>query len=252
MVDAALRRAGIIRVDDLDDLFAAAAITARFLRRSKTGRIAIVTNGGGAGVLAVDQLLDDGCVMANLSDETLARLDAAMPQSWSKANPVDIIGDAPPARYRAALEAVAADPGVDAVLVMNCPTALASPQAAAEVVAASVKDGLLNGKPVLACWLGAFAAEPARVLLRQAGVASFETPAEAARAVAMLTRWSAVRRALVRVPATDGNAHFDRAAVEAIIGKAAAEQRSMLTEPEAKAVIGAYGIAVPEIITRAD
>ena len=248
VVDAALRRAGIIRVDDLDDLFTAAAITARF-PPLETGRIAIVTNGGGAGVLAVDKLLDDGCVMADLSAETLARLDKSMPISWSHANPVDIIGDAPPERYRAALEAVAADPGVDAILVMNCPTALASPQAAAEVVAASVSNGLIDGKPVLACWLGAYAAEPARAILRKAGVASFETPAEAANAVAMLTRWSAVRRAMVRVPESDGDVRFDRAAVEAIIAKAAGESRSMLTEPEAKAVIAAYGIAVPEIIT---
>ncbi|MDR3475467.1 MAG: bifunctional acetate--CoA ligase family protein/GNAT family N-acetyltransferase [Devosia sp.] len=247
VVDAALRRAGVIRVDDLEDLFTAAEITARFPPLER-GRVAIVTNGGGAGVLAVDQLLDNGCELAALDPATLEKLDAVMPANWSKANPVDIIGDAPPQRYRAALELVAADPGVDAVLLMNCPTALASPQGAAEAVVGAVENGLVNGKPVLACWLGAFAAEPARSVLRKAGVASFGTPAEAAEAVAMLTRWSAVRRAMVRVPESEPGDAFDRPRVESIIAQAVAEQRNMLTEPEAKALLAAYGISVPEVV----
>jgi acetyltransferase len=247
VVDAALRRAGVIRGGDLEDLFTAAEITARFPPLER-GRVAIVTNGGGAGVLAVDQLLDNGCELAALDPATLEKLNALMPANWSRANPVDIIGDAPPERYRQALELVAADPSVDAVLMMNCPTALASPQGAAETVAGAVDKGLVNGKPVLACWLGAFAAEPARSVLRQAGVASFATPAEAAKAVAMLTRWSAVRRAMVRVPESQADESYDRGRVEAIIGLAVAEKRTMLTEPEAKALLGAYGIPVPEVI----
>ena len=130
VVDAALRRAGIIRVNDLEDLFSAAEITARF-KPVERGRVAIVTNGGGAGVLAIDHLIDQGCELADLSPQTLAALDAVLPAHWSHANPVDIIGDAPPERYLAALRLVADDPGVDVVLVMNCPTALASPIAAA-------------------------------------------------------------------------------------------------------------------------
>ena len=192
VIDAALRRAGVIRVADLDDLFNAAEVTARF-QPLERGRIAIVTNGGGAGVLAIDQLLDQGCELATLTPATMAALDAALPATWSRSNPVDIIGDAPPARYRAAVEAVAADPGVDALLVMNCPTALASPVDAAAAVASLVSNGLVNGKPILASWLGKQAAEPARDVLRRAGVASFDSPAPAAEAVALLTRWSSLR-----------------------------------------------------------
>jgi len=247
VVDAALRRAGVIRVDDLDDLFTAAEVTARF-KPLDTGRVAIVTNGGGAGVLAVDQLLDNGCALATLQPETIARLDAALPANWSKANPVDIIGDAPPHRYGEALAIVAADPGVDAVLMMNCPTALAEPLGAAQVVADAVENGMIAGKPVLACWLGAYAAEPARAALRHAGIASFATPAEAARAVAMLTRWSAVRRAMFRVPESATDLSFDQKKVEAIIARAIGEGRSMLTEPEAKSLLSAYGIPAPEVI----
>ena len=250
VVDAALRRAGIIRVDDLEDLFNAAEITARF-RPLSSGRVAVVTNGGGAGVLAVDRLLDEGVTLATLADATLAQMDAVLPPTWSRANPVDIIGDAPPERYRAALEAVVADPGVDAILVMNCPTALASPKGAAQAVAAMVEKGMLNGKPVLACWLGKHAAEGARSVLQKAGVASFDTPVQAAEAVALLTRWSVLQRTLERVPESHGEVAVDRDRVQAILAAAAAEGRSMLTEDEAKAVIAAYGIPVPETIIAA-
>ena len=247
VIDAALRRAGVIRVADLDDLFNAAEVTARF-QPLERGRIAIVTNGGGAGVLAIDQLLDQGCELATLTPATMAALDAALPATWSRSNPVDIIGDAPPARYRAAVEAVAADTGVDALLVMNCPTALASPVDAAAAVASLVSNGLVNGKPILASWLGKQAAEPARDVLRKAGVASFDSPAPAAEAVALLTRWSSLRKSLERVPATRGPQSVDYQKVQDILEAAAAEGRALLTEPEAKAVIGAYGIPVPEII----
>jgi acetyltransferase len=250
VVDAALRRAGVIRVNDLEDLFNAAAITAHF-RPLRSARVAIVTNGGGAGVLAVDQLLDEGCTLATLGEGTLATLDAALPPTWSRANPVDIIGDAPPARYGAALEAVADDPGVDAILVMNCPTALASPVAAAETVGALVENGLLRGKPVLACWLGKHAAEPARSVLQQAGVASFDTPAQAAEAVALLTRWSVLQRTLERVPASHGEVAVDRGRVADILAAAAAAGRTLLTEDEAKSVLAAYGIPVPETVVAA-
>jgi acetyltransferase len=247
VVEAALGRAGIIRVTDLEDLFNAAAITARF-RPMASGRVAIVTNGGGAGVLAVDELIDQGCQLATLGPETLAALDGVLPATWSHANPVDIIGDAPPDRYRAAIETVAADPGVDAVLAMNCPTALALPQDAASAVAAMAPGGFVAGKPLLACWLGRQAAGPARRLLEGAGIASFETPHRAAEAVSLLTRWARLRRSLERVPDREGQVEVDRQAVERILAAAAAEGRRVLTEPESKAVVAAYGIPVPRIV----
>jgi acetyltransferase len=250
VVDAALRRAGIIRVDDLSDLFNAAEITARY-RPLARGHVAIVTNGGGAGVLAVDHLLERGCTLATLAPETITGLDAVLPPTWSRANPIDIIGDAPPERYEAAVEAAARDPNVDAVLVMNCPTALASPADAADALARRIDKGMLHGKPVLACWLGKFAAEPARSRLQEAGIASFDTPTQAAEAVALLTRWSVLQRSLERVPPSHGDQPVDRDSVREILARAAAEDRTLLTEPEAKAVIAAYGIEVPQTITAA-
>jgi acetyltransferase len=244
VVDAALRRAGILRVDGLAELFDAVEIVARFPPLNRV-RVGIVTNGGGAGVLAVDQLMDIGGELATLSDETLAALDRGLPPTWSHANPVDIIG--------AALKAVAADTNVDAVLVLNCPTALASPLDAASGVAAVVdkvgSGGRIEGKPVLACWLGEHTAEPARKVLRDAGVATFETPAEAASAIGYLDGWSKAQAALSQVPASgsaDIEGRIDE--VRAIFRGAAAEGRSILTEPEAKSVLAAYDVTVPQII----
>ena len=189
VVDAALRRAGILRVEGLAELFDAAETMARFAPLPRT-RVGIVTNGGGAGVLAVDQLVDCEGELAELSEDTIARLNKVLPDTWSHANPVDIIGDAPAERYRAAVEAVAEDPGTDALLVLNCPTGLASPVEAATAVADLADGGRVNGKPVLTCWLGEHTARAGRRILQDAGVASFETPADASTAVAYLGDWA--------------------------------------------------------------
>lgn len=164
VVDAALSRAGILRVNGLAELFDSVEIIARFapLQRARVG---IVTNGGGAGVLAVDQLVDCGGELAELCDATVARLNAVLPSTWSHGNPVDIIGDAPPERYAAALKAVAADPDTDALMVLNCPTGLASATDAAAAVAAMAQAGRIDGKPVLACWLGEHTARRGRHIL---------------------------------------------------------------------------------------
>jgi acetyltransferase len=248
VVDAALSRAGILRVEGLAELFASAEIMSRFppLERARVG---VVTNGGGAGVLAVDELAGTTASLAELSQATIERLDAGLPPTWSRANPVDIIGDAPAARYRSAVEIVAADPGVDTVMVFNCPTGLASPADSATAVAALASDGRIGGKPVLTCWLGEHTARTARRVLQNAGLASFETPADAVRAISYLANWSRAQKALARVPSNRSeDVAADRKIVQDIFRAAAAEGRQMLTEPEAKAVVAAYGIAVPETV----
>ncbi|HEY9347450.1 MAG TPA: GNAT family N-acetyltransferase, partial [Inquilinus sp.] len=137
--DAAFRRAGMLRVYDLAELFDAVETLASRLHVDGD-RLAIVTNGGGTGVLATEALGDAGGTMATLSAETMARLDAALPLTWSRGNPVDIIGDATGERYARALDAVLADPGKDAAPVMNCPTAVADPIDAAQAVVRSVEE----------------------------------------------------------------------------------------------------------------
>ncbi len=247
VVEAALQRAGILRVNGLAELFDAVEITSRFVPLQRA-RVGIITNGGGAGVLAVDQLIDCKGELAELSTATIEKLNASLPRTWSHANPVDIIGDASPERYRTAVEAVAADAGTDVVLVLNCPTALASPVEAAKAVAALTIGGEVNGKPVLTCWLGERTARDGRRILHEAGVASFETPSDAALAVSYLSDWSRAQKALTRVPSSQSEeVAGDSESVRAIFRQVAREGRSLLTEPEAKAAIAAYGIAVPEM-----
>lgn len=247
VVDAALRRAGILRVNELSELFDATETIARFAPLERA-RVGIVTNGGGAGVLAVDRLMDFGAELAALSADTLAALDRTLPANWSRANPVDIIGDAAAERYSAAVATVAADPSVDVILVMNCPTGIASSSDAAGAVASLAKEGTIAGKPVLSCWLGEATAREGRRLLQSSGIPSYDTPAAAAEAIAYLTNWSQAQKALQRVPAAATGVSVDRAAALSIFRQAASENRRMLSEPEAKAVASAYGIPVPETI----
>ncbi|MDX0695689.1 GNAT family N-acetyltransferase [Sinorhizobium medicae] len=245
VVDAALRRAGILRIEGLGELFDATETIARFppLERS---RVAIVTNGGGAGVLAVDRLIDFGCALADLSPQTVGTLDRVLPANWSRANPVDIIGDAPPYRYMTAVETIARDVGVDILIVMNCPTGLASPVDAAHAIASLAQSGTISCKPVLTCWLGGRTAREGRTVLQQAGLASYDTPSDVAMAASYLAKWSKAQQTLVRVPVARDEVHCNRDLARSVLQRVAAEGRRMLNEPEAKAVLAAYGIPVPQ------
>jgi acetyltransferase len=250
--DAALRRAGVLRVEGLSEMLAAAETVARF-RPVDRAQVAVVTNAGGAGVLAVDRLMQGSAGLAVLAPETLEVLDGLLPPGWSGANPVDLLGDADAERYVAALEAVAADLAVDVLMALHCPSAMASPTEIARALARRLDRGTLRRKPVLACWMGGPAAREGAEILREAGIAAYETPASAAAAASHLIGWGRAQAALLHVP--------DRAVEEAlraapagapqevrrIFARAAAEGRSRLTEPEAKAAIAAYGIAVPDI-----
>jgi len=252
--EAAFRRAGLLRVRELDDLFSAAEILAR--RPQLLGdRLAILTNGGGAGVLAADRLGDADGRLASLSDATRAALDRILPPTWSHGNPVDIIGDADPARYAGAVDALMQDDTADAVLVMNCPTALASSTAVAEEVLAVIERRTSNGracKPMITNWLGDGASQPARRLFATQGIASFATPAEAIDGFMQLVRYTRAQEELMRTPpslAADLGLESDKAA--AIIAAALHSGRTVLSEVEAKGLLAVYGIpVVPTEIAR--
>jgi acetyltransferase len=237
VVDAALRRAGVLRVGGLDQLFDAAEVMGR-LRPLPRGRLAIVTNSGAAGVLALDGLLDLGGEVAALGTAGGA----------ARENPIDLDAEADPERYRAAMEAAMADPGADAVLVMNCATGLADPRGIARAVAASAGGGSWSGKPLLACWLGGAAAREARRELREAGIATYDTPAAAAGAVAHLTEWGRAQAALLRVP-DRGDAALclpagARERVGEVLRTAVAQGRETLGPAESLDLLAAYGIPV--------
>ena len=241
--DTAFRRAGMLRVKDLRELFdAVATLTAGLM---VTGdRLAIMTNGGGAGVLATDALDELGGHLAELSPATMTALNAALPAIWSHANPVDIIGDAPADRYGRAFEPLLAEPGADAILVMSCPTAMTDSAAAARTIVAALADHP-HAPPVFTCWLGGPAAGPARRIFGEAGIPSHETPDEAVRAFMHLVDHRR-NRTLLMETVTAGPATPDKAKARIIIDQALAAGRLDLSEPEAKAVLAAYGVPVLE------
>jgi acetyltransferase len=249
--DAALRRAGVLRVEGLEDLFDAAEALGR-LRPVASDRLAVLTNGGGAGVLAADAVAASQGRLADLSAETMAALDAALPPTWSRGNPVDIIGDADAARYGAALEVLLADPDADAVLVMNCPTGLASSAEAAEAVIRVEAAEDVRGraaKPILAAWLGGATAAPAAASLERAGIPTYRSPAAAVRGFIVLAEHQKAQTALLRTPpALAEDAPPDTDAARSVIARALAQGRPLLSEPEAKAVLAAYDI--PTVPTR--
>lgn len=241
---AAFERAGLLRVRALEELFDAAEILSRGPRLTGE-RLMIVTNGGGAGVLAADRLADWHGTLADLSGTTRAALDEVLPTTWSHANPVDIIGDATPERYAKALDVVLNDDTADAVLVMNCPTALSeSVEAGAATLDAIARHRKAIGeKPVLTVWLGDIAADPARKAFRAAGIPSFETPDDAISAFMQLARHARAQRQLTRTPPSlPTDLAFDAPAASAIIAGALRDGRSALTEAEAKDLLATYGI----------
>jgi acetyltransferase len=247
--DAAFRRAGLLRVETMEELFDAAG-TLSLTHRQEGGNLAIVTNGGGAGVLASDALAAAGGTLATLSPATIARLDQVLPPTWSRGNPVDIIGDAPGARYAAALKALLDDEGVDAILVLNCPTALTPPEEAAQAVIDTIAAaGSINGtRPcnIFTAWLGEQAARPARRLFEAAGIPTYEAPDRAVTGFLHRVRYGSNQVLLMQTPPArpDPFTPDSKSAATAIVGALAAG-RAWLDVEETQAVLTAYGIPLP-------
>lgn len=246
--DAAIRRAGMLRVDTLLELFTAAETLARLAgaptgaTQGETPPLTLVTNGGGAGVLAADAAASAGLALAPLSDETRAALDAALPAHWSRANPVDLIGDAPVGRYEAAFRALLADKTSGLLLFMHAPTAIVPSAAIADALVPLLKP---VASRVLGCWLGDRAVAAARVRFQEAGIACYDTPEQAVQAAAMLATYRANQAQLMEAPpASARDAALDLPAVRRIVDAVLAEGRDLLTEPEAKALLAACGIPV--------
>ncbi len=238
--DAAIRRAGMLRVDTLEDLFMVAETLARF-RDNRGEQLAILTNGGGAGVMAADAAAQAGIGLCELGAATLERLDKQLPANWSHGNPVDIIGDAPVERYVQALQALNDDPAAGAVLFIHAPTAIVP---SADIARALVP--LVQTPPrMMGCWLGDAAVADARRIFRDAGIPTYFTPEEAVRAFAMGVSYRHNQALLMEAPpATPASAPADIAGARAMVQRVLAAGRELLTEPEAKAVLTAFGIPV--------
>jgi len=244
VIDAAIRRAGMLRVDTLQHLFLAAETLARF-RRNTAERLLVLTNGGGAGVMAADSAAHMGVALAPLADATRARLDAVLPANWSHGNPVDIIGDAPVQRYLDTWDALQGDPAADAVLFVHAPTAIVPSADIARALVPRVRPAPGQPPRLLGCWLGGPAVADAQRQFHEAGIACYPTPEEAVRAFSMLVAYRRNQAQLLETPAAlAGPVEPDRDAARALVRAALAAGRTALSEPEAKALLAAYGIPV--------
>jgi acetyltransferase len=238
--DAALRRAGMLRVHTTEELFDAVAILAQ-PRRPPGPRLAILTNGGGPGVMATDALIEGGGQLAGLSAATLGTLSAGLPATWSHSNPVDIIGDAPVERYRHALQRLLDAPEADAVLLIHAPTAIVP---SADIARALLPLLHAATRPVLCCWMGGASVAQARGLCADAGMPVFDTPEEAVRGFLQLVGYQRNQALLTQVPAAATMTPPDREAARARVDRLLAEGTSKVGEVDAKDILAAYGIPV--------
>ena len=248
---AAFHRAGIILVDSLTELFDAAQVLCQHQPRCGE-RLAIVSNGGGAGVLAADALPATGGRLATLHPETIAALEPQMPAAWSRANPIDVVGDARAERFAVASKAALLDPDVDALMVIHCPTAVAAGFEIARGVIEMIEAADPHvAKPVIACWMGTGNAASVRGLFDAAGIPLFDNLDDAVRGYGYLLQARKGHDALMCAPATISIAESDRARARAVITGARNAGRTQLSACEAKAVVGAYGVpCVPGILAR--
>jgi acetyltransferase len=250
--DAAFRRAGLLRVLDLDELFAAAETLGR-IKPFFGKRLAILTNGGGIGVLAVDRLVDLGGTLAELPAQTLERLGAVLPPTWSKGNPIDIVGDADAARYAAAFEILLADTANDAILVMNVPTALASANDAAHAVVATARkhvSTVFRPKPVFAVWVGQDGT--ADSAFDAAGIPHFSNEAEAIGGFMHLVHYrEAIDGLMEAPPGLPTEFSPDVEAARRIVRHVIAEGRTWLDPLEVCGLMAAYAIPItPALLAR--
>ena len=237
--DAAVSRAGVVRVNSFADLFGAARTLSSGLRTAGH-RLAIVTNGGGTGVMAADRLAYLGLPVVSLTTATTEALDQAMPSAWSHNNPVDIMGDAPPERYREAVAICLRDPGVDAVLVILTPQAMTRPESVAQEMVALAKE---SSKALLTCWMGEGQVESSRQLFSRHNIPSYRTPESAVDAFHILVAYHRNQELLLQVPeplVREARPDLERA--RAIMARALIEGHGFLTEMQCKALLAAFHI----------
>ncbi len=242
---AAFRRAGMLEIATLDEVFDAVESLASGLD-VRGDRLAIVSDSGGMGVLAVDHLLADGGRLAELAPETVARLDQVLPARWSRKNPVDLVGDAPGERYGQALDAVLADPGNDGVLVVNCPSALADGVEAAKATVAAARR---HRRPLLTSWVGETAAARARKLFAEQQIATYATPGDAVLAFLHLARYRRNQAILREVPPSIPEGFSPRVEdAEGVIDQALADGRGDLGKAETEALLAAYDLPPADLV----
>jgi acetyltransferase len=243
--DAAVERAGVVRVASVGQLVAAAQALASHVR-PKGDRLAVITNGGGPGVMAADRLAELGLTLAELAPATVEALHRALPPNWSHGNPIDLIGDADSARYKAAVSACLADAGVDGILVILTPQAMTE----AEATARAVVDAAAGAsKPLIACWMGQASTAQGRRVLHEASIPVFRTPEPAVEMFAHVAAYYRNQRTLLQAPGPLAHqAAPDVKGARLVIDTALAERRNLLSETEGKALLAAFHIPIAQAV----
>jgi acetyltransferase len=242
VLDAAFSRSGVLRVDEISELFGMAEVLGK-QPRPKGPRLTVLTNAGGPAVLATDALISNGGELAGISEETMDALNDFLPAPWSHGNPVDVLGDAGPERYAKTLETAAGDPQSDGLLVILTPQDMTNPTATAESLAPYAQG---MHKPVLASWMGGTSVAAGDSILDGAGVPTFDYPDAAARAFTNMWKYTYNLRSIYETPEPAEDEGADRERVEEIIDRARDSGRTILTEFEAKEILAAYGIPTVE------
>ena len=236
---AAFERCGVMRVHTIEELFDCAEILAKQPRPTDPG-LAIITNAGGPGVMAADALATYNMEPVTLSEVTINQLDEFLPHYWSRGNPIDILGDADPERYRRALEVCLAAKEVNGVLIIMVPQALTHPTEVAEVLCEVLKG---KRKSVYTVWMGGVSVERGREIFNKAGIPTYDVPERAIRAFMMMYRYSCNLRLLQEIPRKlPTDPEYDRDTAKKIIQEAIRRGDRYLTEIESKQVLQAYGI----------
>jgi acetyltransferase len=239
--EAAFRRAGAVRVGEIAELFDAAEVLDS--KRLPAGpRLAIVTSAGGPGVMATDALIHLGGELAELSGESIKQLNAFLPAYWSKANPVDVLGDATVDRFTKALTICLGDPMVDGVLVIYVPTDSAPSTQVAQAVADLARN---SSKPIIATWMGAEGVEEGRHIFVESSIPTYDTPEEAVRTYVNMCRYKRHLDQLYETP-DELPAHKapSKDRLKELLKAALKEGRTLLNEEESKDFLTAYGIPV--------
>lgn len=244
VLDAAFRRVGALRVNNISELFYMAEVLAK-QPRPRGPHLTILTNAGGPGVLATDALIVGGGELTELSQETIGALDKILPAAWSRNNPIDILGDASPDRYSKSLELAISDPGSDGLLVVLTPQAMTEPTRTAEALTEATASGF--NKPVIASWMGGDDVARGEDLLNKANIPTFPYPDTGARMFNYMWQYSQNLRLLYETPVLPDDAGGEgRAAADAIVTRAREAGRTILTEYESKQLLSAYGIPTTE------
>ncbi len=243
--DAAVRRAGVIRLYNLGQLFASAsALFSHF--RPRGNRLAIITNGGGPGVMAADRAADLGIALAEFADTTQTALKKLLPDTWSQGNPVDIQADADVERYRKTLEAILAGPNVDGVLVMLTPQAMADPDGVAKAI---VEADHKADKPILTCFMGEERVSSARKMFDSAGIPTFRTPEPAVELFSHISNYYRNQKLLAQTPASLSElSPPSMESARLVIETALNERRKVLKGMESKAILAAFRIPIAQTV----